>query len=624
MKLRNLPAVLCSVLWTITATACLEEPAQFPISLRFLADGDVSQIACGDPTPPTGPVPVFLGTGQVVRTLVVDVPCDTTTGETLTLTTSLGQLSPAANDAAGQASATRYTLGDRDVTFSLFVGSTPGNGIVTVDSGDGASAAAEFRVVDIQQEPTIDGPDTELVADGYNEYVFVVTVDTLSTELAAVADVSSLSAEPVSVELEVTRGELSPHLAPPASSKRTIQVLPNDDSGTEVTFFAGRTPGPAEMIARVQGGTETTFSFQLQRPEEVLAIGLTGPIVADGQSAHVVDLTLTSDTEEPQQLELESTLAPLNPSAAPGVDRFKRTVLISPSSESSILLYASATPGEGTLTATLASGERTQASFTVAAPTDSLTVDLPAEVDYFADAEQLIPIEVSLESNARTDREVTVVSSTGILNPAGADDASMRRRVFTLADGESRVLSLRASRESGTALVTATVANSSTVDEAFELLYSPPTDLTLTLSPSVFQTGLTQLDADAFFRRPQGQGRVSLGTEVRFLSCCDADGDGTTSECTEFIDTAAFGVASATGEDQVGFAPTLTPTGLAFVQATGTPPADDLAVTFHAYVIDPEDDPVSVDCAAVDALGEFPSGVLASDSAVAALRHSEP
>jgi hypothetical protein len=153
--------------------------------------------------------------------------------------------------------------------------------------------------------------------------------------------------------------------------------------------------------------------------------------------------------------------------------------------------------------------------------------------------------------------------------------------------------------------------------------YAAPDYLSLTSTRHVLTSDASSTSATAEFGR-LGPGDVSLGTEVWFFSCCDADGDGTSGDCAQYVDLPVVVSAGDSTDDRVSAAVALTAEGADFVDAVGLPPTDDLDVALYAYSYGELGgmQPV-VDCSTVEGGGGFPDEVVAYDSLELALRHSE-
>lgn len=592
---------------------CLDVPEQFEISLRFVLDTDSNDQAlmgC-EADVPQGEIPTFAATGLNNATLVVHLPCDTSAGKVLEFQTSLGELSATGSD---KSSTQRTTVGAQDLFVNLVVGTTPGLGIVTVEGQGGLSDSAQFMVEPLNKSITITPPEGPLVADGFNEYPFEVLYSALPQD--AVDGDPQPSDTPVSVKVRASRGSLAPQLTDNQQFERTVLLTPGVP--LPITLFAGNDAGPGEFSVTLDTSVETSIAYQLVGPDDQITLAApTTALFADGVSAHEVTLEVATETEEPLIVTLASTVGVLNPSLPDGPSRFADELTVSPNTPTVFFLYSPAQAGIGSLTATLATGASQSITTTFAATSDEITL-APEPGMYFADDITIIPVHVSLASPKPGPRTITLTTSTGSFG--SAEGPSSSERTVVLEPGRDATVSLRAGRQAGVALLTAAIDGDAFAETPVGLAYSPPTQLSVSLNRSVLEVPLITANATVSFGRGPGEGRVSEGTEVEFLVCCDPDGDGTSEDCASLVDVPEFAVPPSSGQDSVSAPISLTPDGTTFVQTPGDPPTDDLAVLLHALVVDPTQAPASTSCAELDDVGSTPSDVLVLDSAALALR----
>lgn len=455
---------------------------------------------------------------------------------------------------------------------------------------------------------TTTGGDTcipELFADG----------NTIARLLIEVPPDTSKGKE---VKVRTNLGVLDPSAADvPGKSDIVLTTLGEQELITDL--FVGSVAGQGIVTVEAGGLADTAEFFVLPLTNAITITGPTEAFVADGHTLHDFTIAVDTETDKAQTLTITSSLGKLEPSKT-GNAAFERTVSITRDQPLTIQLLAPS-PAEagitGYLRARFGSGPETEYQYSTVAPTDLLAlalVDPPAE-GWFADDETIVPIDVTLTSDLDDRRTVTIKTSRGILGVA--DDA--RQTEVMLRGGETARVQLLAGRDFGPVVVTAELADDGMTSVGFELQYSPPTILSLVAQESILSASNNATNLNAYFGRPVGAGRVSYGTRVELLACCDPDGDGQPTACDEYVDLPAFADAP-NDKDQVQVSAALTPAGTIFVQAFGTPPVSDLLVTVHAYVFDPAASG-SADCGLfVD--GPV-AGITALDSTVLALRQQQ-
>ncbi len=403
-----------------------------------------------------------------------------------------------------------------------------------------------------------------------------------------------------------------------AASMASIELTTLGEQPLFTDLFVGSEAGRG-IVTVEAGGLSDTAEFFVEPLLNELSISGPAELVADGRTLHAFTISLDTQTTAAQTLTLTSTLGKLEPALDAGAPAFTREVSITRANPLTIQLQAPATAGTGQLRARFGDGPETEISYVATLPEERIELALadPAAQDYFADDETLVPLEVSLSSDLDALRTITLKASKGVLD--GATDA--RELEIQLRGGESTQVLLLAGREFGPVVVTAKVSDDGMADTSFELRYSPPTLMSLVAQESLLRVENTQSDLTAFFGRPVGEGRVSLGTRVELASCCDPDDDGVPTACDEYVELPAFADAPADGTDAIEVEASLTPTGMTYVQTAATPGTGDLLVTIHAYVLGPGDGG-GASCGSLDE-PTLP-GITAKDSTVLALRPSAP
>ncbi|MCA9655006.1 MAG: hypothetical protein KC501_34130, partial [Myxococcales bacterium] len=291
--------------------------------------------------------PTVLAAGQSTRWTIF-VPDDTSAGKALTVTTSLGTLSPAAEE-PGDRSLELRTRGARPLEFSLAVGTTPGDGRLVVTGDGGLETMAELTVarlvpcLRLVSVPTPDdcGPDSPedppaepTPADAYQyclearDPVVQIPANGSTVELEVVLPDDGL-AQPVAqtVTLSSTLAELRRSQADASTLELELSMVPG--SPARFLLRPGREPGIGQIAAALPQQPGSVLQYEITEATERLVLTAPAePIVDDGRRYPFTVVLQGSAITGPQTVELESTRGRL--SNGDGASRYQTTVLARP------------------------------------------------------------------------------------------------------------------------------------------------------------------------------------------------------------------------------------------------------------------------------------------------------
>lgn len=490
----------------------------------------------------------------------------------------------------------------------LAVLASTGGAACTLEPAEGFELSMCFVADGDEACPELEGTEPVFYADGNTVARLLIEVPSGTTSGKRLTVTTSL-------------GELRPS-ATDAAGKASRTVTTQGTAPLFVDLFVGAAPGrgvvTVESTDTSVGALSTAVPFLVERLTNTLTIEPPDEesLFADDFSRYPFMIFIETETAVEQEVTLSTSLGSV----------FPDKVLVAPGQPALVLLSAGTVAGDGVLTARLGAGQDQRAvaqPFELLASNDELTLEVEGGA-HPADDRTIVPITVRLDSEILKERMVTVETSLGRLNPNGASDEAKRIRTVELGGGGTVSLSLEAGRRSGVGVLSAKLDGDGLVEQSFSLDYVPPTLLSLALTRTTLTATGTKSDVTAFFGRPAGQGRVSLGTQVEFRTCCDLLGDGGFVDCGELLSVPSFARAPDSGEDNVTTTVALTALGEAFVGEVGTPPVDELPATLFAFVFDPEGSGAEPGCAALASASERPLGLSAIDQADLVLRKQAP
>ena len=351
-----------------------------------------------------------------------------------------------------------------------------------------------------------------------------------------------------------------------------------------------RVRAPGRIIVTADDGVRAEADFTIEDHIETVSIVRSSPepqqIVADGHTRIDLDVSVESSIPTRQKVTIETTLGSV--STGEGAARFMREVQVSPAESVTVDLLVEDMAGTARIHAKLDNGVKSQDLVLDFAAAQRLLDVLPAEGLIRADGDSRLPITVELETEVMGSHAVTLTTTDGILNPAGTSDAERKRIDVVVLGGGTQAAPNRAEAtliaglNAGDVVLTASLTDATPATSTVRQLYSPPTELGLQVQESSVLHAMDHTaTAKVIFARLPGTGQVSNGTQVRFFSCCDAGGG--FGDCSTHVSLPLL-VAADDGSNEVSARVELTPTGVAFVNELGMPPADNLDVTMFAFV----------------------------------------
>ncbi|MEM7156409.1 MAG: hypothetical protein AAF799_26385 [Myxococcota bacterium] len=588
--------------------------------------------------------PELVAGGQTTRWAVF-VPADTSPNKTLTVTSGLGTLSPDASPPATQTLAL-LTRGENPVEFSLLVGTTPGEGTLSVTAAGGLEDSETLRVsglvpcIRLVSVPTPDACDgtappaePEDPADAHAACLatqgLAVTLpangSTVQLEVTLPNEDLGEDAVAQEVTLRSTLAALRPSAANVDAQQLALAVTPGQPARFQL--LPGRTTGVGQVTASLAGQPEVRLEYELTAAEERLLVTgpdpETAPLVADGRAYPFSVQLAGSVLEGPQTLTIRSTLGRVGP-ASDGGDRYETTVVARPCETVTVDLVtddpvansnAFAT-GTGTFTATLADVTTTTVGYEVTPLLEDVVfVEPPVDDELQADGVSVPTIRLRSSSTRLSDRSITVTSTLGTIG-SGQDDHT---RTLSIGPQEEVELPLRMGRVVGTEVLTVAEADGFLTDTVqFSVARSYPSFLTLVGTPTVLTVQEQSSSLSAFFGRDDER-QVSEGTRVNMVACC-ADMD--PADPCEYVQLPSSIIATTDAPQTVAATLALTPAGVALVDEEGTPPTDNVPVTVHAFVAGPLTSLDSIDCAALDSGGDL--GLAATEARSFALQRRPP
>lgn len=580
-------------------------------------------------------IPSVLAAGQRTQWRIF-VPDDTTVGKTITVTTSLGTLSPAA-EPPGDQILQLQTQGTRPLDLALAVGTDPGAGRLTVTADGGLEASAELTVaplvpcIRLVSVPTPDdcgsGSSDDPPPEPTPEDAYQACLDARDPVVQIPANGSTVEIEvvlpdddlvqplPQTLTLASTLAELRRGQANASALELTLAITPGQPA--RVLLRPGRDTGVGQLTAALAEQPPSVLEYEItEATEQLVLTPPEGPIIDDGRRYPFSLQLRGSALTGPQTVEVSSTLGRV--SNGDGADRYQTTVLADPCELYEIDLVTDEQPGPGTLTAVLPGVTSTALGYEISPIVEDLSfVDPPVDDVVVADGVSVQGITLQSSSTRLTDRAIEVTSTLGAINPSGGGDP--QRLELSIGPYELAVLPLAVGRDVGTEVLTALEADGFISDVVqFRVARSYPTYLTLVGTPSVLTQASPTASLVAYFDRTDER-RVSYGTRVSFVACCD-DSDPT--DACELVQLPVSLTAEDDTAERVEAQLSLTPAGAALVGEVGAPPTDDVSVDVHAFVPGPTTDLDQVDCASLS-LG-LDQGFAAQDVGSFALQRLAP
>jgi hypothetical protein len=402
-------------------------------------------------------------------------------------------------------------------------------------------------------------------------------------------------------------------------AKKTRTLLTQGQAPVSFDLFAGTAAGDGEVTVAAEGGLKGFATFQLLALDGTIELGAPASVTTADEN---VTLTLQlggASRPTSREVTVVATKGVLTPGAS-GAEASQAAVTVSPEGETTLNWQPGSEPGVALITAALTGGNEDAASVVVE-PTEetvALAVD-PAQ--HLANDEALVSVEVSYGGPATLERDIVLSTSLGILD-AAKDGAAAKATTVRLGGGETTQVTLLGGQKAGTVLLTAAIGGSVLSSATFPLEYAAPSILGLSLDGgSVLTQAVKKADVSVSMARPPGDGVPSIGTQVRFATCCD-DGGGL-GACDVYLQIPPL-ATDPEGSSVVQAALELTATGAAFVGQVGTPPTDNLAATLHAYVFAAGVSGPALTCGELAALPDPAATVAAITSTGVALQKLAP
>jgi len=243
----------------------------------------------------------LLADGRDKRKVSVAVPADTGFGKTLTATTSLGYINPAATGDARK-TLNLSTSGEAALEFTLFAETTAGTGILTLTGPSGLSASPKgFSIVNLTGTLDLAVPSS-VVADG----------NPVELQIQLHSD----NDDERQVVITTTSGVISPAASGDAKLTTTVTVKPETP---QTLNWLPTSTGTTGITAGFVGvGPAATALVNVVAPSPTVSIDVQGgPFVADGSTQVPVTVSLGSGTGT-QVVKLITNIGVLDPSAASG------------------------------------------------------------------------------------------------------------------------------------------------------------------------------------------------------------------------------------------------------------------------------------------------------------------
>lgn len=416
------------------------------------------------------------------------------------------------------------------------------------------------------------------------------------------------------VSLTTNLGQLALSESDPAKA-RTVQRKTVGETPLAFTLFLTdpNAIGEGEVTAEAEG-LVSSADFTVE--PFTLSLEPSNPFVAkadDGTFDFTVKLEAPAGlapTVDPVEVAFSSVLAKLRPEQSEGAAAYTTTLLVPLSDPSDsnaagtpVRLYAGRTPGEGSITARIGTTTEVVRRFTIEPTTSELRLafrcvgadgEVGTECGVPADDEAFVDIEVTLVSDLDDARDVALTVSTGKIALFAATPEAQRTRTIEIAGRDpaddpeaprSATVRFQAGRDAGTVVVTAALPDEATsVEGSFPLEYSPPTDLTVTATPTVISSTAPRTDLVVSYGRAPGAGDVSLGTRVELRACCVDPNFQVLVDCEDLVSLPSFVDSSVANGNQVEADLELTALGLAYAAAPATAPGEGLDVEVFAFV----------------------------------------
>ena len=545
-------------------------------------------------------VPTLQAGGQLTQWRVF-VPKGTSGGKDLTVTTSLGQLSPGSTPSN---QVQLKTQGDRPLDFSLLLDTTPGEGFLRV-SGEGLEADTVFDVAELRPCLRLvrtphdvcmgTAPETEDDADPYQacldaEGPVEFEASGGTAEFEVVLPAAGLT-DPIAQT--VTLGSTLAPLRRQASGQEQFTLDVSVVPGVATSFLVdtGRTTGLGQLSAQLGMQSASVLPYEVTAATDRLEVDAPQEIFDDGRTYEFSVTLASSAVSGPQTVDLLTTRGTLSSDAAtPGAT----SVEVEPCESVTVGLTTGADQrGRGTFTASLTGGiGRTPVDFDILPTSSTLVFQDPPEDDaYLADDVTVVQIELASTSTRLDDRTIQIESQLNDINPSNA--SSPKSLPLSIGPNETVTVNLSLGRHAGLEVLTARDGGLIADSIQFDVARSRPDALSISGPESVLSSQNTSTTVSVDFWRLDER-PVSHGTRVYFEACCPDDD--LTDGC-EYVEVSASEQASESTPTQIdNVAVSLTPSGNALVAEQGMPPDDNIPVSVFAFVLGPGDLLPKYDC----------------------------